>query len=318
MKRIIIVVIVLLILAVIAIGMSRKSLEWPFSGIEPQAAEPLRLLSSLPVHDLILQEATFDIITKARLDKAGNPVLYFVSAGAFGMGDATLILFRGCVRVQYGLNLNRVGPDCCSVDKNVLTVRLPQPQIIGNPVILTDSMCESRILDVQGEGWWAGYVRRADIQTRIHQEYAKNAARLCEGLGMEQKTKERAEQVLRAFLQPVLNAQKLTLVIQWPDATATAEEQKSEQGMEKGTSDAVHNVEATDFAVADVVMSIGVVLRPGLPAGTDDTLDFLTPIACADDSEFAGDAQFGFTGEQVRGLPDGAFRSARPRWISAE
>jgi hypothetical protein len=94
-------------------------------------------------------------------------------------------------------NLKNVSAESCSLDHQTLVIKLPAPQVIGSAEVLTDSSCESRILDIQSEGWWAGYVERADVQTRIHQEYAKNAAKLCEGLSLEQKTKERAEQVLR-------------------------------------------------------------------------------------------------------------------------
>ena len=165
-------------------------------GAHKQPIEPLQVLRDLPFQDLILQEATFDIITKARLDDGVNPVLYFASAGGFGKAASKLVLFRGCVRVRYGITLKGLAAEPMPALNGLLTLKLPLPQIMGNPVILTEPPHQSRILDVQGEGWWAGYVQRAEIQTRIHQEYAKKAATLCDGLGMEQKTKERAEEVL--------------------------------------------------------------------------------------------------------------------------
>lgn len=312
---------VFVLAALIAVGIAVGAIRVLPYGLNPvqesDAGEPLRTLTQLPVHDLVLQEATFDIITKARLDDGGSPVLYFMSAGAFGTGDAKLVLFRGCVRVRYGLNMVHVTPEECDVTDGILTIRLPAPQVIGNPVILTDDTCESRILDVQGEGWWAGYVQRAEVQTRIHQEYAKNAAHLCDGLGMEQKTKERAEQVLRAFLLPVLKARGLTLVVQWSLVDDEAEETKPGQGVTEGVSD-VDAVERPNTETGDSFLPDCLDVLSGLPGDEGGIWCVGAPAACGFDTGLAGDAQFDFAREPVRGVPAGGVRPAGPGWIPAE
>lgn len=185
--------------------------------------EVLRMLNSLPVRELILQEATFDVITMAEISEEGNPILYFVSAGMLGKNDDKQVLFRGCVRIRFGIDLDIVNSETCSIRDGMLVLQLPLPRMIGNPVILTEPPFESRILDVKGEGWWAGYVERAEVQTQIHQEYAKHAAKLCEGLDLENKTMNRAEQVFQAFLEPLLKDKGLDLRIEWMEEPVVSE-----------------------------------------------------------------------------------------------
>ena len=312
MIRTFIVCILLFCLLVLAIGISRKLWNKMYFVNHSNGINPAQILRRFPVHDLILQEVTFDIITKVRLDEAGNPVLYFSSAGTFGKGAVKLILFRGCVRVRYGLNLTNLQPDTSDVDRGVITIILPQPQIIGQPIILTEPNCESRILDVQGEGWWSGYIQRAEIQTRIHQEYAKNAVRLCNGLDLGRKTKERAEQVLRSFLGELLKEQQLTLVLQWQDENA--EERNTGHG---GPDD------DDDSAGKDIAMRGG-----AMPGGFDlfswdtgyprEVWAVPSPIPWDDDRGYAGDALLHFPGGTFRGVPHGALRPAGPEWLPAE
>jgi hypothetical protein len=306
--------IIILALAIIAIGLGWSSWKGRYLDNTSSETTPAQILSRFPVHDLILQEVNFDIITKAQLDDAGNPILYFVSAGAFGRGSTKLILFRGCVRVRYGLNLTNLQPDVSDVDRGVITIHLPQPQIIGQPIILTEPNCESRILDVQGEGWWAGYVQRAEVQTRIHQEYAKNAPRLCDGLDLERKTKERAEQVLRAFLGGLVTEQGWTLVIHWPEETPN--ERNTEQGM-KGTGDDDNSAE-NNFAMRGDDISGGVGLFPWHTSSSGEVWPVPSPILWNDDRGHAGDAFLDFPGRTFRGVPDGIVRPAGPEWLPAE
>ena len=170
------------------------------------------LLRVVAVHELILQEAILDIITKAEIDEHGNPVLYFVSAGSFGNTKLKQVLFRGCLQIRYGVDMAGTVLEVTSDGNGTILLKLPDPRIIGNPVVLTETPYQSVILDVIGEGWWAGRIARAEVQNQIHLEYVKSAAKLCDGLGLEQKTKERAEQVLRAFLKPVLDGKNLVIL----------------------------------------------------------------------------------------------------------
>ena len=195
--------------------------------IQQRTQELLRMVA---VHELILQEAVLDIITKAQIDEGGNPVLYFVSAGAFGNTKLKQVLFRGCIQIRYGVDMSGTVLEVTSDGNGTILLKLPEPKIIGNPVVLTEPPCQSRILDVTGEGWWAGRIARAEVQHRIHQEYVKNAARLCDGLGLEGKTKERAEQVLRAFLKPVLNGKNLVILWEKGSISATKEQGDNTHG----------------------------------------------------------------------------------------
>lgn len=178
------------------------------------------LLRVVAVHELILQEAILDIITKAEIGENGSPVLYFVSAGTMGNPKNKQVLFRGCLQIRYGVDMSGTVLEVTSDGNGTILLKLPEPRIIGNPVVLTEPPYQSMILDVIGEGWWAGRIARAEVQNQIHQEYVKNASVLCDGLGLEEKTKERAEQVLRAFLKPVLADKHL--VILWDDNNNTA------------------------------------------------------------------------------------------------
>ena len=119
----------------------------------PSTQEQTRdLLKVVPVYDLILQEATFDIITQAKFDEQGSPMLYFASAGTFGQTQSKLVLFRGCVQIRYGVNMADSKLEVTLDGNGSILVKLPEPRIIGNPIVLTEPPCQSHIMDVRGEG----------------------------------------------------------------------------------------------------------------------------------------------------------------------
>ena len=88
------------------------------------------------VHELILQEAVLDIITKAEIDEGGNPVLYFVSAGTMGNSKNKQVLFRGCIQIRYGVDMSGTMLEVTSDGNGTILLTLPEPHIIGNPVVL--------------------------------------------------------------------------------------------------------------------------------------------------------------------------------------
>lgn len=259
--------------------------------------QPLQLISAVSAQDLILQQVTFDIITKATLDEAGNPVLYFASAGMFGKGASKIILFKGCLQIRYGIRLDGLIEKSCSINNGVLTLDLPAPQIIGDPVILTDSSCESRILDIQGEGWWAGYVQKAKVQTQIHQAYIKNAPSLCESLGIEQKTKERAEHVIEALLLPVLKGQNLKLFLRWPEEKFEPETTTPEGGADANAGPETNAFDTYNPGDGDGTLALyGPLVRNQLPF---IATSFSVHQGCP------GDVTFDFAAEPVCRVSDG-------------
>ena len=98
----------------------------------PSPQEQTReLLKVVPVYDLILQEATLDIITQAKFDELGSPLLYFASAGTFGQTESKLVLFRGCVQIRYGVDMTNSQLEVTSDGNGSILVKLPEPRIIG-------------------------------------------------------------------------------------------------------------------------------------------------------------------------------------------
>lgn len=275
----------------------------------PSPQEQTReLLKVVPVYDLILQEATLDIITQAKFDEQGSPLLYFASAGTFGQTQSKLVLFRGCVQIRYGVDMADSKLEVTSDGNGSILVKLPEPRIIGNPIILTEPPCQSRILDVQGEGWWAGKIARAEVTNHIAQAYVVNAPKLCAGLGLEQKTKERAEQVLRAFLKPVLGGKQL--VIQWTGKVQ--DEKATEEGETNHADNKIYNGDIVD-CIAGGVDDYGILLGERVfgsyNRGEQNDCEYY---------RFAGDADSSFAGEQIHPIPDGRVGQAGPAGIYAE
>ncbi len=284
---------------------------YPREDNTPSPQEQTReLLKVVPVYDLILQEATLDIITQAKFDEQGNPLLYFASAGTFGQTQSKSVLFRGCVQIRYGVDMTDTKLEVTSDGNGSILVKLPKPRIIGNPIILTEPPCQSRILDVQGEGWWAGRIPRAEVTNQIAQAYVQNAPKLCAGLGLEQKTKERADQVLRAFLKPVL--QDKQLIIQWEIATdgrGDIEQQEGEVNHADSKNDNWDTVDITVGGGDDYRIHLGERV-PGSYLNEERNY--------GEYYRFAGDVDSGFPGEQVCIVSDGSVGQAGPRGICAE
>jgi len=191
-----------------------------------------------------------------------------------------------------------------------ILVKLPEPRIIGNPIILTEPPCQSRILDVQGEGWWAGRIARAEVTNQIAQAYVQNAPILCAGLGLEQKTKERAEQVLRAFLKPVLDGKQL--VIQWAGKAMDEKTSEQQEGETNHADSKIYDGDTVD-CIAGGVDDYGIYLGEGIFGSYT-----LGEQIYGEHYRFAGDADSGVPGEQIRPVPDGSVGQAGPGGICAE
>ncbi|OQB74710.1 MAG: hypothetical protein BWX92_02937 [Deltaproteobacteria bacterium ADurb.Bin135] len=269
---------------------------YPQEDNTPSPQEQTRdLLKVVPVYDLILQEATLDIITQAKFDEQGNPLLYFASAGTFGQTQSKLVLFRGCVQIRYGVDMTDTRLEVTSDGNGSILVKLPEPRIIGNPIILTEPPCQSRILDVQGEGWWAGRIARAEVTNQIGHAYVTNAPKICAGLGLEQKTKERAEQVLRAFLKPLL--QDKQLVIQWAGKEGkTTEQQEGETNHADNKTDNWDIVDCIAGGVDDYGIYLGESILGSYTLGEQNY---------GEHYRLAGDVDSGFPREQIRPIQDG-------------
>lgn len=275
----------------------------------PSTQEQTRdLLKVVPVYDLILQEATFDIITQAKFDEQGSPMLYFASAGTFGQTQSKLVLFRGCVQIRYGVNMADSKLEVTLDGNGSILVKLPEPRIIGNPIVLTEPPCQSHIMDVRGEGWWAGRIARAEVTNQIAQAYVQNFPLLCASLGLEQKTKERAEQVLRAFLKPLL--QDKQLVIQWTGKEGKASEQQ--EGETDHADNKTYNGDIVDCIVGgvdDYGIQLGERVFGSYTPGEQNY---------GEHYRFAGDVDSGISGEQIRPVQDGRVGQAGPAGIYAE
>ena len=251
----------------------------------------------VPVYDLILQEATLDIITQAKFDEQGSPLLYFASAGTFGQTQSKLVLFRGCVQIRYGIDMADSKLEVTSDGNGSILVKLPEPRIIGNPIILTEPPCQSHIMAVQGEGWWSGKIPRAEVTNQIAQAYVQNAPKLCAGLGLEQKTKERAEQVLRAFLKPVL--QDKQLLIQWEIATDGRGDKEQQEGETNHADSKIYDgdtVDVTAGSVDDYRINLGERVSGSY---LNDERNY------GEYYRLAGDVDCGFPREQIRPIQDG-------------
>jgi hypothetical protein len=181
-----------------------------------------RMAARLPLAELAVSEFTIEIISRAARTERGATVLRVLSGGAFGADMRTAILYRGCVRVTYGVDLAGFAPGDgrVRVTDDEIELRVPRPRVIGLPRVLNTGACASEVLDVLSSrplsrpGTWFSDPVTHDLQALLRAEYQTQAARWAERYGVEALVRQRTGGVLAAWLAPVAGGRRITVVFE--------------------------------------------------------------------------------------------------------
>ncbi|MBU0568076.1 DUF4230 domain-containing protein [bacterium] len=196
----------LLILSIIGLACKNS-----FSNKSEQAAlSPEKILAQTPIAELAVYDFIFSIITKASENESGNISLLIVSGELLGKDIKTEILYRGCVRMKYGVNLAYLGPDKFKIDDNTIRITLPKPCIIGFAEILNEGSCTSEVLAAKSNKWLSR-PNTVDLEQRVRRQYQETAPSWVKRFGLEQLVRDRTKEVLKLFLSESIKDKEIII-----------------------------------------------------------------------------------------------------------
>lgn len=177
------------------------------------------VITRMPVAELAVYDFTFEIISRATRNEAGNAAALVLSAGLIGEGTSTAILYRGCVSVRYGVDLASLAssPWRYSITRDSIEILLPPPGPVGKPRVLSDGPCASEVLDVYAkksflkpETWFNDPVT-LDLQKLLREQYQLLAAGWASRFGLDALSRARTREVMGVFLSPVARGRRVNV-----------------------------------------------------------------------------------------------------------
>ncbi|HRZ82730.1 MAG TPA: hypothetical protein P5069_09710, partial [Candidatus Hydrogenedentes bacterium] len=204
-------------------------------GGEEVKSQVLKVLSGIPVNNLELQEAVFDVLVRGYAEpKDGNndEEVNIPLGQSNGPKNkyAKEVLYRARLRITYGIQLAGLTIESPSIPSNRMVVVLDEPSILSSKTLTTGGSDKKiGILAVKGEGYMSGSVPRGDLDHKIESYLVKNSSVIGDKLMSEliPSMKVQSEEILCSLLNPILNDAGMELEIKWNNAPKLYKEDMS-------------------------------------------------------------------------------------------
>lgn len=172
-------------------------------------------VAEMNIAEFSVYEFIFDLITSASVDKNGNIALHIFTGGLAGKGSTDEILYQGCIKIRYGVDLNNLTVNDFEITKDAIKIKLPNPSLVGDPEILKGGGCKSIILDTKSSSFFGmgkvDTLTQLKLQKSINAMYQKDSKHFIRNFNLEKLVKERTINVLRAFLTPLANKRAISI-----------------------------------------------------------------------------------------------------------
>ena len=166
----------------------------------------VQVLKSVNIQKLTVYNLFFEVITRVSETEEGDISVWLLSGGLLGKDSKTEILYRGCLKMRYGIDLPELTDQYYQLDADAIKIILPPPGVIGLPQLVTTDVCATDVIDTRPDR-----IDTRDIVGRTRSQLQEKLPEWVRQNGFDEKARERTEQILKGLLDGLFPDRRISI-----------------------------------------------------------------------------------------------------------
>jgi hypothetical protein len=166
----------------------------------------IKRISSIDIRQLTVYKFAFDIITQILEEQGENISVSILFGGILPTNQSKEVLYRACLEIEYGVTLPKLSEDYYSIKDNTITLTLPPPSINGEPQLVTNEKCDTKVIDSRYRKvpWYKFLKTRPNIDEIIKKariQLQDEAPKLVKEFALDEMVRKRSKKLVQAMLK---------------------------------------------------------------------------------------------------------------------